>query len=231
MELSKRLSAVARLVTKGNRLADVGTDHGYIPIYLVKKGWVPSAIAMDVNPGPLKRASENIALYDASQYIQTRLSDGIEALLPGEVDTVVMAGMGGNLIQKLLSQGENVGKSIKEWVLQPQSDASALRHYLQVHGYRILQEDIVLEEGKYYPMMQVAWGQMEEWSKLHYQFGLYLLEERHPVLQSFLLKKREELSRVYEHICGLTTQDGMLRAKEMRQEIAQVNEALRLYEM
>ena len=94
MELSKRLMAVACLVTPGNRLADVGTDHGYIPIYLIKENRIPHAIAMDVNRGPLLRAQEHIRMEGLEERIETRLSDGMKMLLPTEADTVVIAGMG-----------------------------------------------------------------------------------------------------------------------------------------
>ena len=94
MQLSKRLSAVAGLVTRGNRLVDVGCDHGYLPVYLYLNHMIPSAIAMDVRPGPLSRAEEHIAQYGLGEYIETRLSDGLAALGTDEGDTLVIAGMG-----------------------------------------------------------------------------------------------------------------------------------------
>ena len=95
VKLSKRMKAVASMVTPGNILADIGTDHGYVPIALVQRERIPKAIAMDINKGPLQRAKDNIVLYHMEEYIETRLSDGVEALLEGEVDTILIAGMGG----------------------------------------------------------------------------------------------------------------------------------------
>ena len=89
VKLSNRLLAVASFVTDGNVLADVGTDHGYSPIYLLQEKRIPRAIAMDINAGPLQRAKEHIGLYGLDNYIETRLSDGVAALTPGEVDTVL----------------------------------------------------------------------------------------------------------------------------------------------
>ena len=97
MELSRRLRMNASFVTPGNRLADVGTDHGYIPIALRLEGVIPSALAMDINPGPLERAKEHIRQFDLETDIHTRLSDGVQALCPGEADSVLIAGMGGAL--------------------------------------------------------------------------------------------------------------------------------------
>ena len=119
MELSKRLRMNASFVTPGNRLADVGTDHGYIPIALCLEGVIPSALAMDVNPGPLERAKEHIQQFDLETDIHTRLSDGVQALCPGEADSVLIAGMGGALTVKILEAGEKVLASVKELILQP----------------------------------------------------------------------------------------------------------------
>ena len=111
MQLSKRLEAIASMVTPGNRLVDVGCDHGYLPIALVRRQIIPSAIAMDVRSGPLGRAKENIEAYGLNPYIETRLSDGLEALQPGEGDTLSVAGMGGPLIERILSRNVEVSHS------------------------------------------------------------------------------------------------------------------------
>ena len=121
MELSKRLEAVAAFVTAGYTLADIGTDHAYIPIELVRTGHIPQAIAMDVNRGPLERAEENIREHGLSGRISTRLSDGFSAMEPGEADSAVIAGMGGGLTIRILKDGECVVNTLKECILQPQS--------------------------------------------------------------------------------------------------------------
>ena len=122
MQLSLRLSAIAGLVTRGNRLVDVGCDHGYLPVSLYLDGKIPGAIAMDVRKGPLSRAQEHISQYGLDAYIETRLSDGLEALKPGEGDTLVIAGMGGPLMERILTDGAEVRESFREMILQPQSD-------------------------------------------------------------------------------------------------------------
>ena len=122
MQLSDRLQAVASMVTENSRLADVGTDHGYIPIYLCEMGKIPSAIAMDVKKGPLLRAKMNIERYHMQEKIRIRLSDGVLKLNPDEADSVVIAGMGGTLVMKILEEGKKVLVDVKELVLQPQSD-------------------------------------------------------------------------------------------------------------
>ena len=151
-----RLCAIAGMVTKGNRLADVGCDHGYLSIYLVEERIVPSAIAMDVRPGPLSRARENISRYGLEDYIETRLSDGLTKLEPGEGDTLVIAGMGGPLMERILNEGAKVREGFQELILQPQSDLPHFRHFLSEIGWEIVREEMIKEDGKFYPMMKAV---------------------------------------------------------------------------
>lgn len=162
MQLSKRLRAVADLVPGGTVLADVGTDHAYIPIALVEEGKIPRALAMDINQGPLTRAEENIKAHGLEEKIETRLSDGLEKMKKGEADTVLIAGMGGLLTVRILSSKREVlgGATL---VLQPQSDLPSVRGWLAEEGYAITAEDLVLEDGKYYQMMRAQkCGEMSE---------------------------------------------------------------------
>ena len=158
MQLSLRLSAIADLVTEGNRLVDVGCDHGYLPVYLIQQKKIPSAIAMDVRKGPLSRAQEHIRQYGLEEYIQTRLSDGLEGLKAGEGDTLVIAGMGGPLMERILTDGRSVRNSFSELILQPQSDISHFRRFIQSEGWEITEAKMVEEDGKFYPMMRVVPG-------------------------------------------------------------------------
>ncbi|MCF0134631.1 MAG: SAM-dependent methyltransferase, partial [Blautia sp.] len=122
MQLSLRLKAIADLVTPGNRLVDVGCDHGYLPVYLVQESIIPSAIAMDVRKGPLERARANIRMYGYEAFIKTRMSDGLAELRAGEGETLVIAGMGGPLMESILAAKPEVRESFREMILQPQSD-------------------------------------------------------------------------------------------------------------
>ena len=156
MVLSDRLQAVASLVTAGHRVADIGTDHAYIPIYLLQEGLAESAIAMDVNEGPLKKAEEHVKENGMEGKIRLRLSDGFEKLEPFEADTAVIAGMGGPLMIRILSAYPEVTRSMKELVLQPQSEIAKVRAFLLEEGFLFIQEDMVKDDGKYYPMMKAA---------------------------------------------------------------------------
>ena len=150
MKLSERLEMVLSFVEPGESAADVGTDHGHVPVELVRRGIVKKAVAMDVRKGPLSRAAENIALAGLSEKIATRLSDGVAKLLPGEADSVVIAGMGGELIIKILENGRHMWDSVSQWVLSPQSEIFKVRRWLLENGFEIRREDMLLEDGKYY---------------------------------------------------------------------------------
>ena len=226
VKLSNRLLAVASFVTDGNILADVGTDHGYIPIYLLQEKRIPRAIAMDINAGPLQRAKEHIALYGLQEYIETRLSDGVAALTPGEVDTVLVAGMGGGLVMHILEDGKEVCRQAKELVLQPQSELERVREYLWSNGYVILEENMVLEDEKFYPMMRVAYQNVIDTKNaknlLFCRYGKHLIEQKHSVLKEYL--EREE--KLYTGILGNLSQTAV--SDKTKERIAEVEEVLRL---
>ncbi|MGN0406407.1 MAG: tRNA (adenine(22)-N(1))-methyltransferase [Bariatricus sp.] len=219
MELSKRLKAVADLVTPGMRLADVGTDHGYIPIYLTEAGVIPSAIAMDINKGPLERAKEHIREHGLEGKIQTRLSDGLKNLQMNEADCMIAAGMGGGLVIRILSEGRETAGSLKELILQPQSEIGSVRKYLTEEGYRIVAEDMVFEDGKYYPMMKaVPWTADDDempYAEEELEFGRVLLHQAHPVLRQFLKREIEIQDRI---LTALKEQESV-RAKERTEAI------------
>ena len=195
MQLSKRLSAVAEFVTPGGCLVDVGTDHGYVPIALLEQQKISSAIAMDVNRGPLERAREHIAQYQMGDYIETRLSDGLHALRAGEGDSLLIAGMGGGLTVRILSEGEPLLSGFRELILEPQSDIDRVRAWLLEHGFFLAQENFVEEDGKYYPMMKVRYApekfvQQPKLTDGDFLFGPMLLQAHHAVLHSYLLREQ-----------------------------------------
>lgn len=220
MELSKRLKAVAELVTPGMRLADVGTDHGYIPIYLTEAGVIPSAIAMDINKSPLERAKEHIREHGLEGKIQTRLSDGLKNLQMNEADCMIAAGMGGGLVIRILSEERDTAGSLKELILQPQSEIDSVRKYLTEEGYRIVAEDMVYEDGKYYPMMKavpcMAGAGEIPYSEEELEFGRVLLQQAHPVLGQFLEREMEIQNRI---LSALESQESV-RAKKRMEEIS-----------
>lgn len=229
MELSKRLAAIAGLVTEGAVAADVGTDHGYVPIYLAETGKCARVIAMDVNPGPLERALEHIREHGLEQRIETRLSDGLTGLKKGEADTMIAAGMGGGLVIRILEESADVVSGIREFILQPQSEIHKVRAYLNQNGFRLLEENMVEDEGKFYPMMKLVHGEEPAYTELELYFGRGLLAERHPVLRHFLIREEERIEGVYQKLQGQAGSAALLRSRELEEELVRIRQAAALY--
>ena len=232
MELSKRLYAVAGLVTEGASVADIGTDHGYVPIYLVESGIASKVIALDVNQGPLNRARMHIVGHGLGDRIETRLSDGLAMIRPGEVDTVIASGMGGPLTIRILQEGKEVADQLNALILQPQSEICRVRRFLTENGYQIEQEDMVLEDGKYYPVMRVVHGTKEPYEEWEYLYGKRLLEARHPVLLEFLKRELRIKESILEQLAGRSgSESARERAEEICREREWIQKALAQYEM
>lgn len=228
IQVSKRLEAVANLVTCPGTLADIGTDHAYVPIYLLQNEKIKRAIAMDVNKGPLQRAKEHIAKCNLQNEIETRLSDGVAALKAGEADSILIAGMGGELILRILQEGEEVFRSAKEIILQPQSDIHKVRNYLRYHGYLLEDEDMILEDGKYYPMMRVIPFDGKHWMEhLEYEdqmacdlYGPILLRNGNPVLRKYLVKQHNTLEKILSSLKEQKQTDAIVeRQREVEKEL------------
>lgn len=229
MELSKRLQSVADLVGKGLVVADVGTDHGYIPIYLIESGKCEKAFAMDVNEGPLLRAKEHINEHGLAECITTRLSDGVKALEVGECESVVVAGMGGALAIKIMEEGKEIFRSLREFVLQPQSELEKVRQYLNENGFQVVAEDMVLEDGKYYPMMKVINGADSKYSLIELRYGRGLLNQKHPILKAFLEKEVNGKQMIIDNLKSQPGEHIKVRIQELQSELEIINETLAVY--
>ncbi len=192
MQLSDRLNLVADFVTEGLKLADIGTDHGYIPIELVKRGVVPSALAMDINKGPLARADEHIKEAGLSDKIQTRLSDGLNKLEKNEADSIIIAGMGGALTVKILDQGKDILDSVQELILSPHTESYLVREYLINNGFEIVKEAMIYDMGKYYTVIKAVHTDNSDIKQeydadvYNYIYGKLLLEEKNQVFMEYI---------------------------------------------
>ena len=227
------MKAVASMVTAGYTLCDVGTDHGYVPIALVQGNIIPKAIAVDINKGPLERANEHIRANGLTEQITTRLSNGLEAIHDGEVDSIVIAGMGGELVIHILTAGETVCRSAKELILQPQSEVSKVREYVRNTGYKIVDEDMILEEGKYYPMMKVIPVEYDDtWDKLATDeikacdiYGPILLKNGNPVLRKYLVKQHQVLRDIIAKLQKQQPTEAILRRITEKEKELTYNES------
>ena len=185
LKLTDRLLKIASLVSEGKRVADIGTDHGYIPVYLLNKGTVPFAILADVNKGPLENARKEVRHNNLSDKTDLRLGSGIEVLNKGEVDEVIIAGMGGILISELLEAKKEVSHSVDKLILQPMQAQEELRKYLLNNGYEILDEVLVQEDFRVYEIIVAKYtgkNTVVE-DEVYYEVGTKLIENNDPLLK------------------------------------------------
>lgn len=150
IEISKRLQTIASYVPQGSMVADIGTDHAYLPIYLIQNKLAKHVIAMDVKQEPLKRAAQNISDAGCQDDIELRLSDGLSRLEPGEASVITISGMGGKLMERILTDGFSRLTPDTMLILSPQSELMHFREYLLEKGFVTEDEKMLKEDGKYY---------------------------------------------------------------------------------
>lgn len=235
MQLSDRLKKVISFVSPCKTVADIGTDHGYVPIELVKTGVAEFAYAMDINKGPLQRAKEHIEQEGLADKITVRQSDGLEMLQPGEADTLIIAGMGGELTVKILTEGRHVLKNIQEMVLSPHSEPHVVRKYLIQEGYEIAKEEMLCDAGKYYTVMKAVPSQgkdlTSEYSEeIYYLYGKKLIEQKHPVFIRYIREKKEKLLEILNTLDCQDSMSAKTRKRTLEEEIKEIDIVLDMME-
>ncbi|MCI8566130.1 MAG: SAM-dependent methyltransferase [Lachnospiraceae bacterium] len=226
MILSKRLATIVSFVPPAECVADVGTDHGYVPIYLIENGIASRAVAMDVRSGPLKRAAGHVRRQGLQERIDLRLSDGLDGLKPGEADTVIISGLGGPLMIEILKRGRRVAETIRHFVLSPQSGIPGVRVFLRENGYRIDKEAFVKDEGKYYTVMLAVHGKSEAADDVEDRFGGWLLRQGDPLLREYLNREAARLHKLLNELADSPKEKTLRRCEQVKQELAQVERAL-----
>ena len=153
INLSERMLMAARMVRKGSAVADIGTDHAYLPAWLILSGISPKALACDVRKGPLENARKTVEHYGIEDRVSLRLSDGFDEIEPFEADDFIMCGMGGTLMEQLVSRTYWLKDKRKRIIVQPQSHAEDIRRFFVENGFEILLEDACIDSGKLYCAM------------------------------------------------------------------------------
>lgn len=182
MLLAQRLQSVAKMLGNHRRIADIGSDHAHLPVWLVKKGRIDFAVAGEILPGPLQATCRTICAQGLENIIFGRLGNGLEVLAPGEVDAVVLAGMGGAEIRRILDRSPAVFIRLQRIVCQPMTGGYGLRKWLFERGWCLKAQDLVLEDGRLYEMFSVVPGQAEAEDELLIEIGPLLWRDRHPLL-------------------------------------------------
>ena len=221
MKLTDRLLKIASLVTEGKKVADIGTDHGYIPVYLLNQGKVPYAILADVNKGPLENARGEVRHNKLLDKVDLRLGSGIEVLVKGEVDEVIIAGMGGILISELLEAKLEVAHSVDKLILQPMQAQNELRKYLLNNGFEILDEVLVKEDFRIYEIIIAKYTGKNTLvtDEIYYEVGTKLIENKDPLLNEFIDKKIYMYNSIIKKIEGKSSEGIEKKIKESKDSI------------
>lgn len=196
MNIGARLEAVVKLVPQDCVLADIGTDHAYLPVWLLQKGHIKAAVAADIAAGPCKAAQTNIGMYGLKNKIEVRMGSGLTVLKPGEADGAVIAGMGGSTIIEILEESPEVASKLKFLIVQPMAGAAGLRKWACANGWRIADEELAEEPQHLYEIILLEHGSEPVHSELEYEIGPRLLEKRPPLLK----KQFEKLANTYKRM-------------------------------
>ena len=218
LKISKRLEAVATYVRDGAVVADIGTDHAYIPIYLAQNNKSKKILASDINEGPIARAKENISLYGLNNLITTQIANGLDGIETFSPNDIIICGMGGELISEIIEKSDYVKREGIRLILQPMTSVYELRKYLQ-KGFFTVDENIIFEDGKYYQIMCVTYDGIDRgYSDFQLEFGLKNIEKREDVFVNFLnftfVKKQKKLDGLKKGGCDTSALEEEIRELE-----------------
>lgn len=227
IKLSKRLEEIVKLIPQGARVADIGTDHALLACYLAKENISPKVIAADLNKEPLKVATNQIKGYLLEDKVTARLGDGLSILEPGEVDSVIIAGMGGSVMRAILEEHPQVIKELKQIVLQPHVGAETLRRWAFENGWKIVKEELVEEEGFYYEIMSLEQGDMHIEDDILFFLGPKLVEENHPLLIPSLDSLLKSEKGILDQLANTTNPKAKEREKQIKTKWENVKKVLK----
>jgi tRNA (adenine22-N1)-methyltransferase len=227
MDISIRLRNIAALIDKCNCAADIGSDHGYLPVFLIKNDVCQKAIASDINKGPVERTRINVRLNDCEDRIDCRQGAGLRTIKPYEAECAVIAGMGGNLIRDIIEESPEVFRSLQYAVLQPVQNSEVLRKHIYEKGYRILEEELCIDENKFYEIIKVKYDNIEiKVDEIYYEVSSMLVEKKHPFMKDFINLKINK----YMKISNSIIEDTLLAEKrklEIRDKIFKLKELVK----
>ena len=208
MEIKGRLALISKKVQKCNRLADIGTDHEYIPVKAIIDEKCENAIASDIKKGPIQRASKNVIKYGLENKIELRLGPGLKPYVEGECDVIVISGMGGILISEILEEDISIARKADYLILQPMYTSEILREWLYNNGFDILDEELVAEGHRYYIVITTHYtGKIKEDEALYYHIGRKLFEKNDPLLKSYLKKTINKYDKIISGIASSEVPD------------------------
>ena len=227
LRIGERLQTVASLVPPCHTMADIGTDHGYVPACLALSGKCRRVIASDIAEGPCQAATETRNKYKLHNAMEIRTAPGLRGLRAGEAETVVIAGMGGTTITGILEESPEIAASVKTFVLQPMNAAGLLRRWLTQHGYRIAEEALCEENQHIYSIIQAVHGEEEQnLSPLEEEFGPSILENKPALWQEYIEGKAEHYRRLLRQMAASPAAMHSVKYDNLKKLLAQVDELI-----
>lgn len=226
MEISSRLLKISSLVDCCDCLADIGTDHAYIPIFLISNCICKRAIASDIGRGPLDKALKNVTQEGFNDKIECRLGGGFSTISPFEAQAAIIAGMGGNLIRDIIDSGMDVFKSLDYCIIQPVQNPEVVRGYIYEKGFKIIDEELVLEDNKFYEIIKIAYDtNVKQVDEIYLEVGKKLVEKKHILLNQFLMYKLDKYNSIKNRLIDNTI-NTLSRKEEVIQKIQAIEELL-----
>lgn len=189
MHIGSRLETIAQLVPRGSVLADIGTDHAYLPVWLIEQGKIERAIAGDIAAGPCQAARATVAQHGLQQKVEVRMGSGLAVLKPGEAGCITIAGMGASTMISILEADMAVAESAELLVLQPMAGAASLRAWLTSHGWQLVEEELVDDAPHFYEIISARRGVSPELSAVERAVGPVLLAKGHVLLQEQIARQ------------------------------------------
>ena len=224
--LSERLLKAAQLVPTCDTFLDVGTDHAYLPVYLIKKGICKKAIASDLRKGPLESARRTAESFGVLQYTDLRLGSGFETVTPGEANAAVVAGMGGILISELINSSLNTVRQIKTLILQPMTAVYELRKFLYENNFIIKDEILVKEDSKLYHIISTESGTPPRQTESELFMGKKLFDSENPHLAEYMMRQLVKIKKQIDGLEKSKNPDSFKILNEKKKLLVEIKELL-----
>lgn len=224
LKISQRLLAMAKLIPPGSKVADIGTDHALLPCYLVKKGIAAAVIGVDVHKGPYQSAWRMVQACGLQNTVDVRLGDGLRPIGPGEVDAIIIAGMGGGTIRDILQEASAVLEHVNTLIFQPMNGAELVRHWLQQKEWMITFEDMLIENGRQYIIIKAEPGYERPLDEMEALYGPRLIERKHPLLVQQIQKDVESWQDIIQQLAKSSTEEAKEKVLELQNRIGLAKE-------
>lgn len=224
IKLSQRLQAIADMVPQGSSVADVGTDHGFLPCYLAQNRQAEKVIACDINAQPLALAQKNVTDYNVADIVSTRLGNGLSVIEPGEVDVVTIAGMGGALMLEILDAASDVVDRLQRIILQPNVGMEAVRIWAEKNRWHIVQEELIRENDRFSVIIAMEPGRsLNSMTPVELFLGPELLANQHPLLGLYISEEWDKTQKVLAQLAQSDSEESRHKEKMLQRKWEDIN--------